>query len=51
MMATHELVVPRSIPITSPASADDDCHRLPSRRCEEERAAGSRDGDGDDDAW
>jgi hypothetical protein len=27
MMATHELVVPRSMPITSPASADDDCHR------------------------
>jgi hypothetical protein len=26
-MATHEFVVPRSIPITSPASAeDDDCH-------------------------
>ena len=25
MMATHELVVPKSMPITSPASADD-CH-------------------------
>jgi hypothetical protein len=26
-MATHEFVVPKSIPITSPASAeDDDCH-------------------------
>lgn len=27
MIATQELVVPRSIPITSPASAEDDCHR------------------------
>ena len=27
-MATHELVVPKSIPITSPASAADDCHRM-----------------------
>ena len=27
MMATHELVVPKSIPITSPASSD--FHRLP----------------------
>jgi hypothetical protein len=25
-MATHEFVVPKSIPITSPASAPDDCH-------------------------
>jgi hypothetical protein len=26
MMATQELVVPKSIPITSPASAEEDCH-------------------------
>ena len=28
IMATQELVVPKSIPITSPASAADDCHRM-----------------------
>ena len=30
-MATHELVVPKSIPITSPASAPEDSHRADER--------------------
>ena len=33
MMETHEFVVPKSIPITSPASALDDCHRIERTAC------------------
>jgi len=43
MMATQELVVPRSIPMTSPASVDDDIHRR-GKLLEVRNAAGTTDG-------
>jgi hypothetical protein len=46
MIATQELVVPKSIPITSPASAEDeDCHRRATKG-EEYEAAAADDSDG-----
>ena len=46
MIATQELVVPKSIPMTSPASADEeDCHRR-AKKGEEYEAAAADDSDG-----